>query len=550
MGLETDLTPYGTLVGLAESDITAFKPVTHGQFRFTRLNIVDKFGQCADAIDQTPRAKGSPPLFPCLSDYYQPQVIPETDEKKGYPNIPKLQDKADECEFAQIPPQINQSSRLNAAFVIPNEERILADYWRPVNEWENPIWGWAVVNYVNNGLQFFLADGIFYREVRVAAPNAPVVPISKQWLPIKSTKKTSQSTTQLDDLIAKLTDAKTGQEYLKKFIQMATKAVDDSKDTPDAYSQFTNSLVGRPLALVNAALSIELSSDENRCQSEMDHEKTHVPERRLLGDLDDDDEENDSLYAFKIKFGEKRRAGDGLVGYFRNKKTSPKDIDLDLIYTYFTLPDAVYQPIQESTYPKLLPYWISPAGNEEKRLNSAPGAYYQAQRNTKLSRNVFGLIVDPFLSVHLYSSVFPVTPLKLPEWAWQGALKSMTTFFHMGPIIIPSDVPSFDGKQELTDEYTLRKDPDGKTKDFTYKGPGDPVAVPALKMAEWSWLQPYRDGPKANEDIGELSYMALPLGVVDSKPRFEKGPYTAIEGYLQMKRPVETKSEEIEKQSV
>ncbi|KAH7110820.1 hypothetical protein B0J11DRAFT_473640, partial [Dendryphion nanum] len=554
MGLETDITPYATLVGLPETDITAFKPVTHGQFRFTRLNIIDKFGQCADAIDQTPQAKGTPPLFSCLSDYYQPQVIPDTDPKANFPNIPKLQKSPDECEFAQIPPQINQSSRLNAAFVVANDDRIIEDYWRPVNEWENPIWGWAVVNYVNNGLQFFLADGTFYREVRVAAPNAPVVPLSRQWLPIKSTRKSPKSPKQLDELIAKLTDANSGQSYLTKFIEMATKSVDNSNDTPQAYSQFTNSLVGRPLALVNAAVSIELSSDENKCQSEMRQEKILRPIRNILGDPNGkENEDENSRYTFKIKLGEQRSGGDGLVGYFRNKKASPEDIDLDLIYTYFTAPNKVYQPIQESTFPKVLPYWISPERSNDKRNNEEAGAYFQAERNTKLSRNVFSLIMDPFLSTHLYSSVLPVTPLKLPEWTWQSALKSMTTFFHMGPVIVPSDVPKFDPLQELTDEYTLRKDANGKTKDFTYKGVGDSVAIPALKMAEWSWLQPYRNNPKPRESkddnpnaddpdpsktIGELSYMALPLGVMDSKPRFENGPYTVIEGYLQMKRPI------------
>ena len=83
-----------------------------------------------------------------------------------------------------------------------------------------------VVNYVNNGLQFFLADGTFYREVRVAAPNAPLVPISKQWLPIRSTKKSPESPKQLDDLISKFTDTEGGKGYLTKFIDMATNSID------------------------------------------------------------------------------------------------------------------------------------------------------------------------------------------------------------------------------------------------------------------------------------------------------------------------------------
>ena len=32
--------------------------------------------------------------------------------------------------------------------------------------------------------------------------------------------------------------------------------------------------------------------------------------------------------------------------------------------------------------------------------------------------------------------------------------------------------------------------------------------------------------------------MALGLAKVDPKPGFEKGPYTALEGYLQLKAPI------------
>ena len=51
IGVETDLTPYGSLVRLSDLQHSAFKPVTHGQFRHTKLNIIDKFGQAVAAIE-------------------------------------------------------------------------------------------------------------------------------------------------------------------------------------------------------------------------------------------------------------------------------------------------------------------------------------------------------------------------------------------------------------------------------------------------------------------------------------------------------------------
>jgi len=211
IGVQSDLTPYATLVQLG-SDKPAFKPVTHGQFRITKLNIIDKFGQTACAIDPKPRISGPPPIYPCISDYYEPQML-----RDGYANVAVPQKEPGICEFMQVSPAINQPARLNATFVTNDNSQPTA-YWRPITEWENPVWGWVVVNYVDNGIQFFTQEGKFYCEVRVAAPNNPhPTSASAKWLPFKPA---STSETQLDNLISRLIDPENGEKYLKAFIQM------------------------------------------------------------------------------------------------------------------------------------------------------------------------------------------------------------------------------------------------------------------------------------------------------------------------------------------
>ena len=61
---------------------------------------------------------------------------------------------------------INQPARRNVYFLV--HEETTTDQWRPVTHWENPIWGWVVINYADQGLQFFTSKGHFFREVRVA----------------------------------------------------------------------------------------------------------------------------------------------------------------------------------------------------------------------------------------------------------------------------------------------------------------------------------------------------------------------------------------------
>jgi len=163
MGIETDVTPYGTTrKPIAGSDgPPSFKPVIHGQFRLKRVNIVDKFGQVVHLLDPTPVPDDAPPeqvprAWPCLSDWYSPG---SKKLKGGYvvPNtVEDVLDKKDpRCEFAQVPLQINQSSRINASWVVPAEADAKAThaesagaaggptfpkpFWRAAHDWDSPI---------------------------------------------------------------------------------------------------------------------------------------------------------------------------------------------------------------------------------------------------------------------------------------------------------------------------------------------------------------------------------------------------------------------------
>jgi hypothetical protein len=527
----TDVTPYGSLVRFSDSsDPTAdkgddqtpipFKPVTHGQFRFTKLNIIDKFGQAISAIDPRYGHEHDQAVYPCISDYFEPQLLPD-----GQPNVVRKPAKPGFCEFVQIPPEINQPSRLNSSFLMHDprhdDHPTEYSYWRPVTEWENPIWGWLVLNYVDYGIQIFLPDGTFYREVRIASPTAPkTTSTSAKWLPF-GPPPTPSNTDQLDNLLAKLTDP--DQTYLLAFLAMANNSLESSASVPSAYATFLNSLVGRPLALVNAGWSLELASDAKTDQSSLD-DHIHKPKPRGLLP-------GGEVYSFSVKLGDENRASDGLVGYF-NTLTEPKagnELDLTKIYTYYAdnPPTGPMQPIGTSNYPKLQSFWLKP--DDYIVRGSTPEEMANAfSRDWNKHFTVVGMIIDPFVPTTAYSSILPIDNLQLPSWTWEKALKKMTAFFHMGPIIVTEDVQQYyDPKKALSPNYKL----DPPDEDDTVKSSA--VGIPSLPIASWAWLHPF-----VNPDSKAQEYMALGLGKVDSRPKYEKGPYTAIEGYLQLKAPI------------
>ncbi|KAI0118157.1 hypothetical protein GGR51DRAFT_498324 [Nemania sp. FL0031] len=532
---ESASTPYAALVNFQDSEWCPFKPVTHGQFRFRKLNIIDKFGQALVPIDQNPRVDGPPPLYPCISDFYEPQTITLGDGKE-YANT-VLQDNAAQCEFLQLPPQVNQNVRLNANFV----KRIADDLedeikrfsgltasagglgpatWRPASEWENPIWGWVITNFADYGIQLFLPDGTFYREVRFGGPLGTLA--SPKWLPFSPDKDTPETpeTRQLDALVDKLTDP----PYLKGFWYMITTAQEKLVGAPNAYAQFLNSIVGKPLALVNTGWSLELDAPPSVNQSTK--AKVSEPECDLTAPVDP--ESDKPFYQFQVRLGDRDASYDGLVGYFDTTSPGTDELNLDYIRTFFA-PESEdmtpLKPLNTKEYPLFAPFWEPPYPTDapyDDSTRQIEPVDFDDRRNARMS--VFGAIVDPFTPVHAYSSILPSSELLLPTWTWQKAMNTMTAFFYAGPLTVPlNDVPAYDGEQKLTTE---------NARDI----PKRDLPLPALSAGDWSWFERY-----AVEEEGEDAVFN-PFGIEKrgdlTKPGFQDGPYTAIEGFLQLRNPI------------
>ncbi|KAK4142995.1 uncharacterized protein C8A04DRAFT_29396 [Dichotomopilus funicola] len=563
------LTPYAASVSFGGDEWCPFKPVTHGQFRFRKLNIIDKFGQAIVTIDPTPqRDHGHPPIFPAISDFYEPQAVVVNNQKVANTVV---QNNGTACEFIQLPPQINQNARLNAQFVTvaddgdspthvgggsPNKP-----YWRPTTEWESPIWGWIVTNYADYGIQLFTKDGIFYGEARIGGPNGAIP--GPKWSPFKPPPAGTTSTrdlARLDALITRLGQA----DYLKGFWTMLTRALDSLPPAPDAYAQFLSSVVGKPLALVTTGWSVELDAPPLGNQSTT--AKVSSPEKKLIDTATPEDG-----YTFHVKLGDREREYDGLVGYFdgfpspATDDTSHKgeELNYDQIKTYFSPPpDPQHSypnliPISKTNYPTFQPYHIAPFPETDPPdyKQQIHPADYTNQHNAELSKHIFGAIIDPFTPIHAYSSFLPAQTLELRPWTWQGAMENVVAFLHAGPVTLIPEGKG--GKGDVTDGFDEGRE---LTADNAkQKPPVDVVGVPALGGGEWSWLQPYvdpdtpspRPSPSAavgGGDGGGGGDDDLPIPVynaygIESKgnllsPGFQNGPYSAVEGFLMLRRPI------------
>ena len=531
IGGQSDNTPYGSLVQHTDNQNSVFKPVTHGQFRFTKLNVIDKFGQVVHATNPDIKAAGDYKT-PCRGEYFSAQEV--LDSKTDY-------------DFIQIPPQINQLARLNASFVELHKTQTNDVYWTSLTEWENPVWGWVIINYANHGLQFFLPDGTFYREVRKGGRAGALG--STEWLPFEppNTAESTQtdSVRQLQNLIVKLSkDA----DYLETFIGVIDNSMPTLLPAPPAYASQSSVAIGRPLALVTMGWSLELATETYKTQTLTG---TNSLPRKLANDDSFDDQTSDKLYDFQVKFGSREKAYDALVGYFPSKdRRTISDtggaFDLDTFYTYYgRTPDKRFKEMDTDMY-RFRPFYFNPV-KLDRTLDDL--AVLRAKR-----QYVFGALIDPFAPVHAYSSILPIKELSLPPWIVDKAFARMTTFFSIGPLFVTKPVPpANDGKQMKVTRV-------GESGEVT-RDPELGLPVPASTLGDWNWLQAYphtdavgssgsdatatpaatRASTPATEAITQPQryYNRFKLDKIGQRMRFEDGPYSAIEGLLQLRKPTE-----------
>ncbi|KAL8672154.1 MAG: hypothetical protein Q9168_003377 [Polycauliona sp. 1 TL-2023] len=557
MDIETSLTPYGSSVAM-DADTPPMKLVTHGQLMFTKLNVIDKFGQAISAINPAPVNYGAPvpSISPCLSDTYFPGTIggvnPSLSNARANCVLPQADHAS--CPFINLPPGINQPARLNAEFV-----NKVNGAWSVCSEWDvspdtNPIWGWIVVNFAEQGLQIFLADGTFYREVRFGGQTGAQT--TAKWLPYEP-PLTLPSTTQIDFLIQKLGDT----TYLSGFVDMVLQStLKNQVAAPDSYAAFSSAIIGKPLALVNIGYSLELAGAENQNWSTVN---TKAPDLHLLQPDGTSFAPNaPGGYTFPIKLGDRDRTFDGLVGYFPSAAphsnaaiapASSSDLDLSSLYTYYPSSASsppvgdprIFPSAQNNNFPLFTPYFNS-AGKAGDPI---------VDQVSKMQ--IFGAIMDPFLPIHAYSVILPNKSLKLPDWMVEKALGSINAFWRIGPLLVTDDMP-----QQY--DVTRALDPDAVGLNVASPGPAaassadDPMqALPKVSLplpapaasasgsnAAYRYLQPYLV-PLTDPGTGALISNKTEYNVFGisgdaagggdaANARLPDGPYTAIEGYAQI----------------
>lgn len=420
------LAPYGSTTIIRESIKKPFKPVTHGQVRFTKLAIVDKFGQIVfgvkPAYSQGRGQHEASRLYPCVAPSFSCGLQPADGNSSHYfpHTIFKADDSPGVCQFFQIPPRINQKARLNASFLKQGTNI-------PVNEWDNPIWGWLLPNYADHSIHVFNPDGTFVTEVLLMRDSRGKHTALAHRL---GSVPRADPVNRLVDVVSAMADF----VFTEALFHMMSDAADEILGTSADSESMLPAAFGRPFCLADIGLSIELAERQFMSTSEL---------RVGLGS-------NEPLtydYEFPVALGNSTAAFDGLVGTF---KTSGPITTISTGYGLEKNATARLRrtssehgsPLAPGPKPiKLTPYHIPQRYGDKWPLAKELSAIH----SDKL--HCLSCILDPLLPLHVYSgSMFPVAEVSLPQWATATAMATLQAYFTGGPMLVP-DMPALDTTQ-------------------------------------------------------------------------------------------------------
>jgi hypothetical protein len=355
---------------------STFEGMRAGQFYLERVTVVDAFGQALEIVQAPdpgrnyPHTPSGAPFTPLVADGLTP-VDPLVTEPPG---------------LVQLPPRILQPARLNLDFLGGHTG--------------NPVIGWLLPNHPDSSVAVYGPDGTAYGALRLGADAAGHPDAVWDAAPGSPWPILQPPVTKLGDLQNLLaTLGFLGANALRDFLQ----AVDETLWTVDPLGARTDTflsvLIGRPLAVVAAAVSLELQSEPWR---DMAWPYTFHDQPPLLAG-----------YQFPVRLGDLGYGQDGLIGYFAEGG-----------YAKF---NSVHLPPRGSGDPPLSGYLHLIAPGNYVEVGLGPDGRGPAAKLT--------LLMDPRAGVHAQCGLLPVVESRLPAQWVDGALAGMAVTFRVGPAL-------------------------------------------------------------------------------------------------------------------
>ncbi len=357
-----------------------FQQTRSGQFAFTRLHVIDVFGQVCDVIN--PDGTGSP-----QDSDRKPIACPDS-TRPGQTVLAKAP-----YRFVELRPRLVQSARLRFDHVSAlDDDHVLA-----LDIGGNPVCGWLLPNHLDQGLSAYAPTGEALGEMRVVygSNNQPEV----WWDPAPGGQYPDIASLchdfrHLADFLAGLRDA--GPASFSALL----KTIDETLWSVNPLGNWDDStmtvLAGRPLALVRARLRLELDGPPLL-------DPSWEQWQYVVGLKDNQPLPPFVSYPWWVRLGSVYNLDDGLIGY-----QTEADGSRFLAVHAASVSDPYIEPIGAG-------FPLTVAGTPDSAHLT--------------------MLIDPRAAVHATTDVLPVSVLRLPSGFIDVPLSRMEIALRMGPLL-------------------------------------------------------------------------------------------------------------------
>ena len=346
-----------------------FNPIRNGKMLISRLRLVDSFGQNRELDIDSVISTGK------MTDLGSPGHV-------------------------LLTPRLSQPACLNFRWLSArNGQQEMNDH--PDS---TPICGWITANHLESSLDIYNEEGIALGKINQlahweAAPghtwNGTKSNVTEQDIPNPFLRK----------FVERFLSVKDNQSFLKCFLAVLDNTLENISPDNHSLTDAQALLMGRPLALVRASLSLDLKGlpaihqgwDEFRLDMQREERETDGFEK----------------VTFPVRIGEYKQLHDGVVGYWKENE----DTTTSLFYAVQTANNDDTDP----THPAI----ITRSSNQQVTINLSVDSPPQ----------VISILMDPMGKVHATSGILPIKIIDLPARQYQEALQRIEISFLTGPLL-------------------------------------------------------------------------------------------------------------------
>jgi hypothetical protein len=364
---------------------TEFLPIRSGVMKINKLYLVDTFGQ---VLDVSPAS-----ILPSDTLTISRNVTSSV-------TITPAQDTS----YVYLAPRVTQPARLNFRWLAADRGMLNSPDEPEMNDHPatSPVCGWLIPNHLDDSLMFYDAQGVALGSILQTAAWEPAPgTVNRVRLSAIPNPHLRQLATYLS------TFSKQNSGFWPDFLTSLNYALENIEPASYAQHEALALLIGRPIAVVRASLSLQLQG------------KPALNQRweALLSDMYDgffDGRVSNKFteVKFPVRLGEYKQFNDGLVGYWIEDGDGYQD---DKFYS---------SQAEDVKIPHILTH-NGKAITQNLTLTPTP---------LKLT-----MLVDPRGEVHATSGVLPTKRISIPPDQYAGILKKLAVTFMTAPVLTDHD---------------------------------------------------------------------------------------------------------------